>query len=565
MSFILRPLLGASLTLASAAPVLAFDRVLPSARIKDNGDIQLSDDVKLGKRQGGKTILQPDSLQIGGEGSTGPASGLGVSPKAGGTLSSLRKLFMSGCPPIEAFGGKADGATDNTAAYLRALSPAEGRLESGAVDRGACVAFGSGEYLFSSPVSYTYPSSGTYPNRAAHAVALRGAGSAATSLKFASSAGLQFVLDGYKQTLHLSGMSIVTTSTGGGSGVKVTQNECMLSFDQSTFSDLTFRGERSDLNHRWDIDAEIIGMSGTSWKGVTFYGDDTWSHGTGLSFKGNMSGSRGCTQPFIHSIYHNLDHVIFNQHDTGLLLDDYVQGITITGANFQNGNYGIRQPAGMLAPDNVQFNITNSQFQLGVADISIGTGFALSSISNSLFLMGENPGVVGIDLRGTNLFTISGNVFNTVVPGTGGGIGVRTNGAVNTIVGNSFSGLTTGVDLMAGSQNNTVTGNTYNVMPVPYINAGTNNTLPVVPSSTTVAITSCDPATYFVPHKLPAAPKTDRIQASVSQPATGGANIATPNVWVRGTDATNVTVSFSCGTFGASGNIQVNLTSSLSN
>ena len=49
----LRIILAGLLTLASVAPSAAFDRVLPSPRIKDNGDVRLSDDVLIGKTLNG--------------------------------------------------------------------------------------------------------------------------------------------------------------------------------------------------------------------------------------------------------------------------------------------------------------------------------------------------------------------------------------------------------------------------------------------------------------------------------------------------------------------------------
>ncbi|SFG88183.1 hypothetical protein SAMN05192565_1152 [Methylobacterium gossipiicola] len=57
-------ILATALALLQAGPVLALDRVLPAPRIKDNGDVRLSDDLKIGRYQGGKYIGTPDALTI---------------------------------------------------------------------------------------------------------------------------------------------------------------------------------------------------------------------------------------------------------------------------------------------------------------------------------------------------------------------------------------------------------------------------------------------------------------------------------------------------------------------
>ena len=79
MKSFLAPLLA---LLALAAPALAQTRALPPGEIRANGDITFGNALKLGKRQGNKTVITPDTLQILGEGSTGDSSSFSV--KAGG-------------------------------------------------------------------------------------------------------------------------------------------------------------------------------------------------------------------------------------------------------------------------------------------------------------------------------------------------------------------------------------------------------------------------------------------------------------------------------------------------
>lgn len=58
-----RLLLTTFLTIGMPSTLLAFERVLTPHRIKDNGDVRLSDDVKLGRFQGGKYTSTPDAIE----------------------------------------------------------------------------------------------------------------------------------------------------------------------------------------------------------------------------------------------------------------------------------------------------------------------------------------------------------------------------------------------------------------------------------------------------------------------------------------------------------------------
>jgi hypothetical protein len=516
---------------------------------------------------------QVDKLLIQGPGSTGDASLMSVAPRVGGPPITFRRYAATGCTPIELFGGVADGTTDTLPALNQFVNVTSGRLQTAAADQGFCLAFGAGTYYFSAPWSYTFPNVRTY------AATLRGAGSGATTFKFASSDGISFVLNSQKHSVHPYGITFATaTSTYNGSGLRVTQKKCLLDFTQSTFEDLAFEGTNPDsptLN-AWGNGAEIIGLSGTSWNTVTAYGDATWSRTNGLSFKGNPT---DCGADFGYSIYHNITHGIFNQNKIGILLGDYVQGVTINQSNFQNGLYGIFQPAGMQAAANVQLNVTNSQFQVGLAQVQINTGFNIAQFANNTFLMGPNDpnassnGTVGIDLKGTSLATITGNMFNSIKNTSGlsfGGFGVRTAGlgasvASASVIGtNSLSGLERDIELGTGSINNTIGQNVHNGAGTPYVNSGVNNRLPVERGTTTANITSCAAQGIFVPHNLPGTPDLSQVQVSLALPSTGGASFSSPSIMATNATANSVTVTFQCGTLTTAGNIILNVSSSLS-
>jgi len=80
----------ALLALSSAA--LAQTRPLPPGEIRANGDITFGNTLKLGKREGTKTVITPDTLRILGPGSTGDASTFDVSSPEGRALPLARTL-----------------------------------------------------------------------------------------------------------------------------------------------------------------------------------------------------------------------------------------------------------------------------------------------------------------------------------------------------------------------------------------------------------------------------------------------------------------------------------------
>lgn len=88
-----RLLLLSSALASLTAPALAQTRALPPGEIHANGDITFGNALNLGKREGNKTAITPDTLQIFGTGSTGEASTFSVSPSASAPNGSLGKFL----------------------------------------------------------------------------------------------------------------------------------------------------------------------------------------------------------------------------------------------------------------------------------------------------------------------------------------------------------------------------------------------------------------------------------------------------------------------------------------
>ena len=90
MTRFLAPLL---VLLALAAPALAQTRALPGGEIRANGDITFGNALKLGKREGNKTIITPDTLQILGPDSTGDVSKMSATPNLTAPEGTLAKAL----------------------------------------------------------------------------------------------------------------------------------------------------------------------------------------------------------------------------------------------------------------------------------------------------------------------------------------------------------------------------------------------------------------------------------------------------------------------------------------
>ncbi|WP_198580546.1 hypothetical protein [Methylorubrum sp. DB1722] len=84
--------------MAFVTPALAQTRALPPGEIRANGDITFGNALKLGKREAGKTIITPDTLQILGSGSTGDAS-IFTAPSAGLGVDTTLSVLLAAAQP----------------------------------------------------------------------------------------------------------------------------------------------------------------------------------------------------------------------------------------------------------------------------------------------------------------------------------------------------------------------------------------------------------------------------------------------------------------------------------
>ena len=139
-----------SALLGLSAPALAQTRALPPGEIRANGDITFGNALKLGKREGNKTVITPDTLQILGPGSTGDVSGMSV-PALGRPAQPSLSTILGRRIEVADFRLPADG-TDWGPAFNRA--------------RLALVAAGGGVLNVSTPGTLTIATQVAFPKGA---------------------------------------------------------------------------------------------------------------------------------------------------------------------------------------------------------------------------------------------------------------------------------------------------------------------------------------------------------------------------------------------------------------
>jgi len=119
-----RSLLIFAALLGLSAPALAQTRPLPQGEIRANGDITFGNALRLGKREGNKTVITPDTLQILGEGSTGVISDMRARARNGTIARSFSDRATDMGRNVRDFGAVCDGATDNGPAFRAAFAVA---------------------------------------------------------------------------------------------------------------------------------------------------------------------------------------------------------------------------------------------------------------------------------------------------------------------------------------------------------------------------------------------------------------------------------------------------------
>lgn len=393
----------------------------------------------------------------------------GVSFSATQTLTSPQKLKArqnigvvggSGVLNILDYGGVADGATDNYAAFNLAYA-ALGAF-------GGSIYFPAGKYVFSSALAKTLAN-------ARFAVGIIGDGSTSTTLYWPNSAGgMTFTQANVQNAIHFQGVSVTTGVTNGGTGISLVGIATGSKSVWSTFDDVEVKGDDGGgTTFYWTtaIKAHI-------WSLINFDKVNTYGSSAGLGNGVVLEGSNPD-----YGILYNFTACTMNYHNFGLTYGDFVQGVSVSQCNF-NGNVGlaaIYNPAGctgILA----QLAVSDSQFNYSGDQLSINSGINQVKLTNNIVTVSAN-GHTGLYLPIASDFTVIGNSFNLAgSPTTTTGIVAGPPG-FGIITGNNFQGYALGYNLLASSANIIHHSNPMSGVTTPYVNSGSspNPSAPLVP------------------------------------------------------------------------------------
>ena len=362
---------------------------------------------------------------------------------------------------LEQFGGKADGVTDNTSAYLSAVAA----LPS----TGGKIVLGSGTYLFDSAVSFSFPAS-------SYGLTITGQGSGATTVFFKGGInGFSFKMNSPQNYIHFNGFSVTTdnsSTTNTVTAIEISQSVPEGSFLQSSFVDISIYGNSGPANGEfWSYGIYANGVSDINFINDIFYG--TGGNSIGIFLTGNTSVS-----PY-YGIVFNITSCGFFGLNTGLVYGSYIQGVTVSQSNFTNCEYGIANDSNNIGND--QLAINNSQFNVAETAINLQGNLNDLLLTGNMIIVGTSTSSFGVFLSTGIRATIVGNDFEQGSGSTVGNTGIIVSGAftVGVVTGNVFQNLTYGVSLGTSTSGWNVQANVYNKVTTTVTNSGSGNSIGV--------------------------------------------------------------------------------------
>lgn len=401
---------------------------------------------------------------------------------------------------IDSYGGDPTGSSDSSGAFLAALS---------AINMDGCITFGSGTYLFNSPIVATL-------NAGRSSISLNGNGQGATALYWPNGNGLTLVMCDQAQSVHIQDLAILTGSAGQGIGLTVSQSTPLLRFHTSTFERVTFRGNTNTAATYWKVGALITNVCGTSWESVTMHGGQ--QQGTGILFQGT-----GPSNSNNYSIYHNVDKCIFNELSHGIEWGSYAQGLTVTQTNIQNTLFGLYSSTSSNNTGQSQINIFDCQLMCGSYAIYLNASDSNITISGNDFIVPVIANSGAISIKNCQLGVIANNNINAL--SNNNSFGLVVDSSIGIVVNdNVISGFGVGVLLQPGSASCLVQDNSYTWCTNSAIDQGTNNRIFRDNAKPTASVTvGASPFTYTAS----ASPEVHYISGgSVSSIVKNGCQIA---------------------------------------
>lgn len=360
------------------------------------------------------------------------------------------------CANIMSFGGNNGGSASNNTAWNAALA------SFGSAP--ACVEFSGGTFAFTTSPSWTAANVST-------AITVKCQGPDNTRLLFTSgSNGLVLNTISTANAVNVSGCSFVTQGVGGSTGLLV--NNTGTTMTENVVSNITnnafYGSDCKACTNYWSnailLESAIAFNIGFN----KFIGTSGTPNGTGINILKTTA-----AVPVVFNIVGN----VFDYDGLGIVIGDFVQGVTIAVNNFTGVGKGVYVASGYTYGDNDQLFIgPSNQFNATSLGIDIESPFRHTNVFDNYFVVpGTNTGGFFTNYAMT---TVSGNQLINIGGGGGSGFVFGTYADDASLVyGNQTQFFANGINLEAASAHTSV-----------FMNVGTSNTNDVVNTGTGNAV-----------------------------------------------------------------------------
>lgn len=356
------------------------------------------------------------------------------------------------------FGCKADGVTDDSAAFQTAIN--------------FCMAnqipliVSQGKHRLSSSISVTFP--GVFATVAAFK--MTGAGADISILYFPTTNGITINFKGPYNLVQIEGLSFTKTGLASNTALKLNQTAASMPNPAlnalSEIKNCVFRGNDGYvIGDSWQIGLHIFGVSNVNVTTCNFLGNAAvGGAGEGVRIEGTVA---------LPPVAFNFIGCNFAWNITGITYGNYVQGVSVVSSNFTGGTYGILASPGLIELD--QLVVTSSQFNQTNTNILLQTNIANTMIIGNEII--TQTGAVAVSLQAAGFYSIMGNTIAGNGATATNGIIINNSTASGIITGNAFLGMTTAINLQPGSIAANVQSNTYAACSNNVVNSGTSNTV----------------------------------------------------------------------------------------